>query len=566
MTWLRGSGLPRGLRAVALAAIWVFPLALPADAVARQSVSEHPRTQAPQTIQSHVRRVIVDVVVTDSQGKPVCGLSAGDFSVYEDGLQQRVLSFDAHSSASAGFVPPHLPPLPLNWFVNLPSGPERGPLFVVLLDLLHTDIDDQPRARKELEDFLAAKPEGERVAIFALTDTLHLVQGFTADRDRLLAAVSPGSSRLPHIFLDASNYRRYVSAPGALIDISQFLSGFPGRKNLIWIAGDFPYYMLVRPGLFGVGSLALMNPLAGEERKAAADALTRAQVSVYPVDAEGLVVYRDINESNSSHMFEDNVAEQTGGRAFYNSNAIATFLEDVADTDSNYYELTYSPPDASDQEKLRHIKVQLSQRGYYLAYRRSYYLGALDQSLPSVGKKEQELLAIPGVIQPDDSLYVYMQHGAPIAHDLLFSAHVQRLGDAYRPTAGQVSALAKQPAYFRGDGKKPDWRLSKVSLQTYAVDFHISAGQLPGTATGDPVTLELTVAVFDQDGAMLNSVVQKADTTRIPAERQELRVFSIREQIDVPSRASWLRFAIRDDSTGKIGATEIPLPISTASQ
>lgn len=565
MTWLRGSGLPRGLRAVALAAICAFPFALPADAVAQQSASEHPRTQAPQTIQSHVRRVIVDVVVTDSQGRPVRGLSARDFSVFEDGAPQPILSFDSHSNTSdADFVPPNLPPLPANWFVDLPSGPERGPLYVVLLDLLHTDIEDQPRVRKQLEEFLARKPEGTRFAIFALTDTLHLVQGFTQDRNRLLAAVSPGSSRLPHIFLDASNYRPYVSAPGALIDISQFLSGFPGRKNLIWIAGDFPYYMVVRPGLFGVGSLALMNPLAGEERKAAADALTRAQVSVYPVDAEGLVVYRDTNESNSSHMFEDNFAEQTGGRALYNSNAIAGFLDDVADTDSNYYELTYSPPDPNDQDKLRHIKVQLSQIGYQLAYRRSYYLAALNPSLPSVGKKEQQLLAIPGVVQPDDSLYVYMQHGAPIAHDLLFSAQVQRLGGPYRPTRAQVSALAEQPAYFRGHGKKPDWRLSEVVLQTYAVDFHISAGQLAGTAAGQSTTLELTVAAFDENGAMLNSVVQKADTRPIPAESQELQVFSIREQIDIPSHAAWLRFAIRDDSTGKIGATEIPLPLTAS--
>ena len=510
--------------------------------------------------------MIVDVVVTDSQGKAVRDLSARDFSVFEDRAPQQILSFDSHSRSDAGFVPPNLPPLPANWFVDLPSGPERGPLFVVLLDLLHTDIEDQPRARKQLEEFLARKPEGARFAIFALTDTLHLVQGFTQDRSRLLAAVTPGTSRLPHIFLDASNYRRYVSAPGALIDIGQFLSGFPGRKNLIWIAGDFPYYMLVRPGLFGTGSLALMNPLAGEERKAAADALTRAQVSVYPVDAQGLVVYRDIDESNSSHMFEDNFAEQTGGRAFYNSNGIAGFLDDVADTGANYYELTYSPPDPNDEEKLRHIKVQLSQHEFSLAYRRSYYLGALDPSLPSVGKKEQELLAIPGVIQPDDSLYVYMQHGAPIAHDLLFSAHVQRLGSVHRPTAGQIAALAKQPAYFRGEGKKPDWRLSKASLQTYAVDFHISAGQLPGTVAGDPATLELTVAVFDENGAMLNSVVQKADATGIPPQKQELRVFTIREQIDVPSRASWLRFAIRDDSTGKVGATEISLPISPAPQ
>ena len=84
---------------------------------------------------------------------------------------------------------------------------------------------DQPRARKQLQDFISSKPEGARFAIFALTDALHLAQGFTEDRERLLAAVSPGSSRLPKIFISGDNFRPYVSGLGALIDIARFLSG-----------------------------------------------------------------------------------------------------------------------------------------------------------------------------------------------------------------------------------------------------------------------------------------------------------------------------------------------------
>ena len=40
------------------------------------------------------------------------------------------------------------------------------------------------------------------------------------------------------------------------------------------------------------------------------------------------------------------------------------------------------------------------------------------------------------------------------------------------------------------------------------------------------------------------------------------RVLTIRERIDVPTDAAWLRFAIRDNSTGRIGATEIALPLA----
>jgi len=564
------------LRTIAPVATFAFSLAVPILAAPQDPALPQPNLQLPQTtIRSNVRRVVVDVVVTDSQGKSVHGLSDRDFSVFEDGTPQQKLSFDSHSSASdPEFVPPRLPGLPADWFVNFPSGPERGPLFVVLLDLLHTDMVDQPRARKQLQDFISSKPEGARFAIFALTDALHLAQGFTEDRERLLAAVSPGSSRLPKIFIYGDNFRPYVSGLGALIDIARFLSGFSGRKNLIWISGDFSYFtwLPMIPG--STPSTAPMdvgteNSAVSDEIKVAIDTLARAQVAVYPADARGLVALPPRPGGwlalNGSHVLEDSIAEQTGGRALYNNNGLEDFLAEVTDTGADYYELTYSPANLKDDGKPRHIKVEISRHGYHLAYRRTYFLTAPDEPLPTESRRERELLALPGVIQQDDSLYIWMQHGAPIAHDLIFSAHVEPVGGPYRPTAAQALALAQQPAYFKGTGKKPDWRLSKVSLQTCVVDFRIPAAQLdrpPGAAAAEPTTLELALAAFDVNGVMLNAVVQKADTTSPPAQKQGPRVLTIREQIDVPTDTAGLRFAIRDNSTGRIGATEIALPLA----
>ncbi len=90
------------------------------------------REQGELVIKENVRRVIVDVVVTDSSRKPVHGLTRKDFSVSEDGKSQKILSFDVHDLDST-FVPPKLPPLPPNTFVNVPAAPERGPLYVLLL-------------------------------------------------------------------------------------------------------------------------------------------------------------------------------------------------------------------------------------------------------------------------------------------------------------------------------------------------------------------------------------------------------------------------------------------------
>ena len=94
-----------------------------------------------------MRRVVVDVVVSDAMGNPVRGLTASDFAIAEDGKTQRIHSFDVHDFDSASDSLPKPPAsLPKNTFVNVPAGPERGPLYVLLLDLLNMEVDDQPGA------------------------------------------------------------------------------------------------------------------------------------------------------------------------------------------------------------------------------------------------------------------------------------------------------------------------------------------------------------------------------------------------------------------------------------
>jgi hypothetical protein len=109
-----------------------------------------------------------------------------------------------------------------------------------------------------------------------------------------------------------------------LIDIGRFLSGFPGRKNLIWMSGDFSYFTLLRMIPGPTPSTAVVvgseNSSVNDEIKAAIDTLARAQVAVYPVDARGLVASRPRaggeEALNGSHLLEDSIAEETGGVPF----------------------------------------------------------------------------------------------------------------------------------------------------------------------------------------------------------------------------------------------------------
>jgi len=517
---------------------------------------------------STVRRVVVDVVVSDSNGKPVPGLTAGDFSVAEDGRPQRLRSFDVHDfdsvSASLPKAPAHLP---ANTFVNVPSGPERGPLYVLLLDLLNMEVDDQPAAREQLLKFALSKPLGTRFAVFVLSDGLYLVQGFTEDRNRLADAVDPKNphSHLPRIFLYADNYRPSISTPRVLMGIAKFLSGLSGHKNIIWISEAFPSAIMpsADPGSEGLS--------ISDEVKEATDALARGQIAVYPVDVRGVAVtgasatnigQTQVSAENSAdyalnarHMTEQEIADATGGRAIYGTNDLATALAEATETGGHYYTLTYSPSNQNYNGKLRHIHVELAKRGYHLAYRRSYYGNPGPSAPETIGGFQLASELEPFQLsQVADSLYANMQHGAPLAHQLLFRAHIRALAPPTKATREQMASLADQPAFFRERHKN---RLTKplrpIQLQTYEIDYTVAA-RYPA--------LEIAAAAFDADGKMLNGLVQRAaeDTVHASGMRRD-GIYRLQQQFDVPMTAVSVRIAVRDVATDNVGALEVNLPL-----
>jgi VWFA-related protein len=475
------------------------------------------------TLKTTVNRVLVDVTVTDAHGNPVHGLTQGDFTIEEDGTLQTVLSFDAHNfDKGMDYVPPKLPAMPANTFMNLPASPERGPLYVLFYDLVNIPQEDQVYARAQLVKFIESKPDGARFAIVVSSDGMHLVQGFTSDKSELLAAVDPNGTRphVPEIFLMGGNSGQgsTFATSARLDDVARYLAPMPGRKNLIWFSSIFPLSMFPNPG----------QTVTFQARvKETINLLAKKQIAVYPVDTSGVVLYESFAPSGqagpngagaphkpppasgfadhgysltaASYMAQDDIAKMTGGEAVYSSNDLTGALEKVTENGGSYYTISYSPTNRNFNGRLRRIHVGLKEEGdYQLSYRRGYYgLSTQDADVPA-----------------GDTLSASMKHGAPESHQLVFVVHVTPTGSPARGTTEQMQNLEKAQT-----GKVSTRPLNPIPLQLYAINYTIPEEQLRAERPTAP-QFEMAAVVYDADGRLLNSITNRTIETDSPAGEQ----------------------------------------------
>lgn len=252
------------------------------------------------TIRVTTHMVLVDVVVTDKQGKAITGLKPEDFVIEENGKTQKIASL----TTPADTAPAPAAALPPGIYSNKPQYRSTGtPITVMLLDALNTPFTDQAYARGQMLAFVKAnfKPT-DRMAIFTLTGALNVLQDFTSDPQTLYTALQrykaqpqtfgrgfptvtssaggPATASSTVASLDASTpppsdsgsnpglgggnaasvastlaalqsfesaqsaYARdqwAVMTLNALNSIARILGGLPGRKNLIWVTGDLPF-------------------------------------------------------------------------------------------------------------------------------------------------------------------------------------------------------------------------------------------------------------------------------------------------------------------------------------
>lgn len=589
------------------------------------------------TLRVNSRAVVVDVVVTDSSGKPVTGLSRDAFTVTEKGKPQAIAFFEENGKTPPA-QPVEMPKMPPDIFTNFSPFPQPPAVNVLLLDSLNTHMENQSYVHAQALKFLKGAKPGTRSAIFTMGLGLHFIQGFNDDPAVLMAALnnkknnevetavmlkeqaetnaqqnligamstaeangataaSPGMIAALQNFIGENDTSRgfdrmYVTMEN-LQKLAAFLQGFPGRKNIIWFAEKVP--ALYVTGSDASGGYASGNPAMEQEFKRTLAMLAAARAAIYPVDARGasnLSLYTAENnlsqgvtqssqllgatnigsdygstkgsggfanamtsesmDRNADQLNAKYIAEQSGGRAFANTNGLADVLDKITSTSSHFYTLSYSPTDSKMDGSYRKIEVKVSGGKYNVSYRRGYF--AVEDALPgsSLAVREQEVRKLAAQNpQAVDPLLPFMDLGMPQSQQILYKILVV-------PT----TAPQNEPA-------------DKKDKNHYKVDFAIDLGDLKLDANENAIhtgSLNVSLVVYDRYGNIISRedhLVQLNIKPDVYVLFQKTGV-QLHADLDVPKGNFWLRTGIFDRGTGKVGTMEIPLaavkPLETAAK
>jgi hypothetical protein len=97
----------------------------------------------------------------------------------------------------------------------------------------------------------------------------------------------------------------------------------------------------------------------------------------------------------------ETIAEETGGRAFYNTNALSDAVKDAVNNGSHYYTLAYSPANSKNDGKFRRIQVSLADNNYTLSYRRGYFADQPSHEFTSEEGASDPFMPLIGLDMPD---------------------------------------------------------------------------------------------------------------------------------------------------------------------
>lgn len=387
-------------------------------------------------LRAETRLVQLNVIALDKKGEPIEGLKREDFTLLDNRKPQNITLFASESDSSpatnaANDLPSDSESAdakndpPPNVFGNrFRHAAERpGSVAVILLDALNTSFSDQAYARKQVLAFLRQLQPQDHVAIYLLTTQLVVINEFTQDSKSLLQAIdrvqqSPsilkangtrttftaadtglkdlrGANHLAGLMndmvsknADIADVNRVQITTQAIEAIANHVAGIPGRKSLIWVSGAFPSSILLDSSDTSPVDNKSQNFTPQLNR--VTRALNQSNLAIYPVDARGILTNEEF-DAGSAHPFSAgrpamnlgagqieqntmlNLAKETGGRAFFNTNDFKGAIQRTLADSRRTYEIGYYPDTGEWHGEYHTLELRLKRTRGTLRYRKGYF-------------------------------------------------------------------------------------------------------------------------------------------------------------------------------------------------
>ncbi|HVT59793.1 MAG TPA: VWA domain-containing protein [Thermoanaerobaculia bacterium] len=387
----------------AVAALVVFSVAGLAPAVSAAQPAAAPPAPEPQTRfgeKIEVREVLIDALVTDRKGNVIIGLGKNDFVVRENGKPVELTGVTFYSNRrlleSSDAVAKKR--------INVDQVPEDR-YFILLFDdqkgnaadapvLLAQQLEAGRRAREWVSRDLLPN---DWVAVASYDYKLKIHQDFTHDRKLLQQAVDEAvkgketednwPSRQaahsgPTLLVGLPTGRELRDRTATIYQALQTLAGaagkIVGRKNLL---------------LFTIG-FGQINPLRQYQPDLRyyppmMEALNTANTAVYTID---------LWPAGSNHTLSDamnQLANETGGKYFFNFVNFLTPLEQTSKENSGYYLLSYKSEHPAGASGFQEVEVRTTNPELQVRTRKGYSYGAGAATTAAVGGGAGSWAAIP---------------------------------------------------------------------------------------------------------------------------------------------------------------------------
>lgn len=545
------------------AILLLAPLALAASAQTAGPARPSPTPPAvvipPISESARVDITNVDVVVTDSKGNRVTGLTKDDFVIHQDGVPQRIVNFYAVDGTKVTFEDGK------TILLDSKEAKEEAPpgvqaRYILYIDNLNIQPQNRNRMFGRLKEFVAQTvgPRAE-AEVISYNRSLKIKQKFTSEAGLVVGALEDiehatgGGTSLVSDRRDAIQHiNEAQSAAGAegiartyarsLVNDIEFdvdamksvfegLAGLSGRKIFVYVSEGLPaiagaeLYDTIQSKFQENASILEQFDYDLNGKYASVIQAANAQgVTIWALDASGLTTdsftsaetdMGSIQNRPNELLLRENtqgpirmMAEETGGMASINTNDWKRSLDELARDFTSFYSLGYRTIGVA-VDKARRIEVEVKRKGLQVRYRRSLV------------EKTLETRIAESVISALD----YSRDDNPLA----------------------ISARLDPSEPYRNG--------------TYILPVHIvlpigKLGLLPAGTTGDRYEASYFVYIMVQDSDGNRSDLQvRRESISVPAkelQRAQSKDQSYELKLVVRSGAQRLSLAVRDGATNQV--------------